>query len=72
MLSRERLRVTGSEPVGPYTLLRVERGRLDPGIPGQFFMLEAPGRVLPRPGARGAGAGRRPRGARAAGQRIPP
>ena len=49
MLSRERLRVTGSEPVGPYTLLRVERGRLDPGIPGQFFMLEAPGRVLPRP-----------------------
>jgi NAD(P)H-flavin reductase len=49
MLSRERLRVTGSEPVGPYTLLRVERGRFDPGIPGQFFMLEAPGRVLPRP-----------------------
>jgi NAD(P)H-flavin reductase len=30
-------------------LVRVERGRLDPGIPGQFFMLEAPGRVLPRP-----------------------
>ena len=25
------------------------RGWLDPGIPGQFFMLEAPGRVLPRP-----------------------
>jgi dihydroorotate dehydrogenase electron transfer subunit len=49
MLNRERLRVTGSEPVGPYTLLRVERGRLDPGVPGQFFMLEAPGRVLPRP-----------------------
>ena len=42
-------RVTGSEPVGPYTLLRVERGELDAGVPGQFFMLEAPGRVLPRP-----------------------
>ena len=27
----------------------VERGGLDPGIPGQFFMLEAPGRPLPRP-----------------------
>jgi NAD(P)H-flavin reductase len=29
--------------------VRVERGGVDPGIPGQFFMLEAPGRVLPRP-----------------------
>ena len=37
------------EAVGPYTLLRVERGGLDPGVPGQFFMLEAPGRLLPRP-----------------------
>jgi dihydroorotate dehydrogenase electron transfer subunit len=44
-----RLRVTGSERVGPYTLLRLERGPLDPGVPGQFFMLEAPGRLLPRP-----------------------
>jgi dihydroorotate dehydrogenase electron transfer subunit len=35
--------------VGPYRLLRVERGGLDPGVPGQFFMLEAPGRFLPRP-----------------------
>jgi NAD(P)H-flavin reductase len=35
--------------VGPYTLLRVRRGRLEPGGPGQFFMLEAPGRLLPRP-----------------------
>jgi dihydroorotate dehydrogenase electron transfer subunit len=43
------LRVTAAEAVGPYTLLRVERGALDPGIPGQFFMLEAPGRLLPRP-----------------------
>src|SRR5438874_9190351 len=49
MLRRERLSVTGREAVGPYTLLRVERGRLDPGRPGQFFMLEAPGRLLPRP-----------------------
>ena len=48
-MRRERRKVTGAEPVGPYTLLRVERGGLDVGIPGQFFMLEAPGRVLPRP-----------------------
>jgi NAD(P)H-flavin reductase len=46
---RELRRVAGRERVGPYTLLRVERGGLDPGAPGQFFMLEAPGRVLPRP-----------------------
>ncbi|HZT95084.1 MAG TPA: hypothetical protein VE985_11480 [Gaiellaceae bacterium] len=47
--SRSRHRVTGSEPIGPYTLLRLERGGLEPGVPGQFFMLEAPGRLLPRP-----------------------
>jgi NAD(P)H-flavin reductase len=35
--------------VGPYHLVSVERGALDAGEPGQFFMLEAPGRVLPRP-----------------------
>jgi dihydroorotate dehydrogenase electron transfer subunit len=46
---RERLRVTGVEDVGPYALVRVDRGGLEPGVPGQFFMLEAPGRVLPRP-----------------------
>ena len=46
---RERLPVVASETVGPYTLLRLERGGLDPGVPGQFFMLEAPGRLLPRP-----------------------
>ncbi len=45
----EARRVAGSEPVGPYTLLRVERGGLEPGEPGQFFMLQPPGRVLPRP-----------------------
>jgi NAD(P)H-flavin reductase len=49
VLTRAAPSVTGSETVGPYTLLRVDRGRLDPGIPGQFFMLEAPGRLLPRP-----------------------
>jgi len=49
MPKREQPRVVAAEPVGPYTLLRVERGRLEPGVPGQFFMLEAPGRLLPRP-----------------------
>jgi dihydroorotate dehydrogenase electron transfer subunit len=46
---RERLRVVANEAIGPYALLRLERGGLDPGIPGQFFMLEAPRRPLPRP-----------------------
>src|SRR5262249_51062761 len=46
---RGRLGVVASEPIGPYTLLRLERGALEPGAPGQFFMLEAPGRLLPRP-----------------------
>jgi dihydroorotate dehydrogenase electron transfer subunit len=49
MLKRRSLRVVGAEDVGPYRLVRVERGGLDPGVPGQFFMLEAPGRLLPRP-----------------------
>ena len=49
MLRRERPRVVAVEAVGPYALLRVERGAVEPGGPGQFFMLEAPGRVLPRP-----------------------
>ena len=48
-MRRELARVTGADPIGPYMLLRVARGGLDPGIPGQFFMLEAPGRLLPRP-----------------------
>ena len=47
-MRRERRSVVGNEKVGPYTLLRVDRGGLDPGAPGQFFMLEAPGRLLPR------------------------
>ena len=46
---RERRSVVAVEAIGPYALVRVTRGSLDPGIPGQFFMLEAPGRVLPRP-----------------------
>ena len=45
----ERRKVAGVEQVGPYTLVRVDIGGLDAGVPGQFFMLEAPGRVLPRP-----------------------
>ena len=48
-MRRERLSVVANEDVGPYTLLRVERGGLEPGRPGQFFMVEAPGRLLPRP-----------------------
>src|ERR1041385_8885923 len=47
--SPSRHSVTGSDRVGPYTLVRLERGEVDPGVPGQFFMLEAPGRLLPRP-----------------------
>ena len=49
MPKRERLSVVAAESVGPYRLLRVERRGIDPGLPGQFFMLEARGRVLPRP-----------------------
>jgi dihydroorotate dehydrogenase electron transfer subunit len=48
-MKRALLSVLANETIGPYTLLTVERGPLDAGIPGQFFMLEAPGRVLPRP-----------------------
>ncbi|MFN8222520.1 MAG: hypothetical protein U0R50_04640 [Gaiellales bacterium] len=48
-MRRERLEVVAVEPVGPYRLVRVKRGALSPGAPGQFFMVEAPGRTLPRP-----------------------
>ena len=48
-MRRERLSVVGKQTVGPYSLVRLERGTLQPGTPGQFFMLEAPGRPLPRP-----------------------
>ena len=46
---RESRSVVAVDAVGPDSLVRVTRGGLDPGTPGQFFMLEAPGRVLPRP-----------------------
>ena len=49
MRRREARSVVAREPVGPYALLRLDRGEIDPGVPGQFFMLEAPGRLLPRP-----------------------
>ncbi len=49
MSRRERRSVTAVERLGPYTLLRTERGGLEPGVPGQFFMIEAPGCLLPRP-----------------------
>jgi dihydroorotate dehydrogenase electron transfer subunit len=48
-VSPRRLRVAGVERVGPYALVRLERGGLEPGIPGQFFMLRPPGVLLPRP-----------------------
>jgi len=48
MPRRERRNVLAVERLGPYSLLRLDRGGLDPGVPGQFFMLEAPGRLLPR------------------------
>jgi NAD(P)H-flavin reductase len=48
-LRRELLDVVRVEEIGPYRLLRLKRGRLESGIPGQFFMLAPPGRVLPRP-----------------------
>ena len=49
MLRREALSVVAVEHVGAYTLLRAARGSLEAGTPGQFFMLAAPNRVLPRP-----------------------
>ena len=48
-MRRELRSVVANQKMGPYTLLRVDRGGLDAGVPGQFFMLEAPGRLLPRP-----------------------
>jgi NAD(P)H-flavin reductase len=48
-LRRELLDVVRIEEVGPYRLLRLKRGRVESGIPGQFFMLAPPGRLLPRP-----------------------
>ncbi len=49
MQRRERLAVVAVEQIGAYSLVRLRRGGIDPGQPGQFFMLEAPGCPLPRP-----------------------
>jgi dihydroorotate dehydrogenase electron transfer subunit len=46
---RETLAVAGVDRLGPYSLIRVRRGGLQSGVPGQFFMLSPPGRLLPRP-----------------------
>jgi dihydroorotate dehydrogenase electron transfer subunit len=46
---KEPLTVAGVERIGPYSLLRLGRGGLESGCPGQFFMLSPPGRLLPRP-----------------------
>jgi NAD(P)H-flavin reductase len=46
---RETLAVAGVDRIGPYSLVRVRRGGLESGVPGQFFMLSPPGRLLPRP-----------------------
>ena len=48
-MRRELLDVVRIEEVGPYRLLRLKRGRVESGTPGQFFMLAPPGRLLPRP-----------------------
>jgi NAD(P)H-flavin reductase len=46
---RETLTVAGVDRIGPYSLIHVRRGGLESGVPGQFFMLSPPGRLLPRP-----------------------
>jgi NAD(P)H-flavin reductase len=46
---RETLAVAGVDRIGPYYLVRVRRGELESGVPGQFFMLSPPGRLLSRP-----------------------
>ena len=48
-MRRALLRVVANDRIGPYALLRLGRSGVQPGAPGQFFMLEAPGRPLPRP-----------------------
>ena len=48
-MRRELLDVVRVDEIGPYRLLRLRRGRVESGIPGQFFMLSPPGRLLPRP-----------------------
>jgi dihydroorotate dehydrogenase electron transfer subunit len=48
-VSPAQLEVLGVEELGPYRLLRLARGPVDPGLPGQFFMLRPAGFLLPRP-----------------------
>lgn len=48
-MHRELLTVAGVDRIGPYSLLRLTRGGLESGRPGQFFMLSPPGQLLPRP-----------------------
>jgi dihydroorotate dehydrogenase electron transfer subunit len=48
-VSPNRLRTVAVEAVGPYALVRFRRGSMEPGIPGQFFMLRPLGLLLPRP-----------------------
>ena len=48
-MRREALIVAGVERIGPYSLVRLKRGSLESGVPGQFFMLSPPGRLFPRP-----------------------
>jgi dihydroorotate dehydrogenase electron transfer subunit len=48
-LSPRSLPVIAVEAVGPYALVRLRRDGLEPGVPGQFFMLRPPGLLLPRP-----------------------
>ena len=48
-MRRETLAVAGVDRIGPYSLVRMRRGSLESGVPGQFFMLSPPGRLLPRP-----------------------
>jgi len=48
-VSPARLSVVAVEAVGPYALVRLRRGAVDPGIPGQFFMLRTRATLLPRP-----------------------
>ena len=48
-MRRETLAVAGVDRIGPYSLVRMRRASLESGVPGQFFMLSPPGRLLPRP-----------------------
>ncbi len=48
-MRREAPEVVAVDALGPYRLVRIRRGGLDLGVPGQFFMMSPPGRLLPRP-----------------------